>query len=110
MFIPSKFKPFISLRYRCISITKVFISIDCLRDEFKKQIKAEQFNCTLPWIQSMQGVFIYNDTSIKTCNDHREYENVSYFGYEFAQNASTYSHLNCPGTQEIRLYIHHKID
>ena len=97
MFIPSKIQPF-SFRYRCISITKVFFSIDCLRDEFKKQIKAEQFNCTLPWIQSMQGVFIYNDTSIKTCNNYVEYHNVSDFGYDFAQNASTYSHLTCPGT------------
>ena len=80
-----------------------------MRDEFQKQIEAEQFNCTLPWIQSMQGVFIYNDTSTKPCNNYKEYEDVSYFGYQFAQNASTYSHLTCPGTQEIWLYIYHSI-
>ena len=74
--------------------------LDCLREEFQKQIKEKQFTCTVPWIQSMQGVVMYNDTSIKTCNNWDDYDDVSSFGDSFAQNALTYSHPKCPGKYE----------
>ena len=84
---------------------KIFIFLDCLREEFQKQMKEKPFTCTTPWIQSMQGVVMYNETSIKTCHDGQEYYNVSKFGQFFADFASTYSHPKCPGNTNILVHL-----
>ena len=73
--------------------------IDCLRGLMEDTIKAENISCTLPWIQSMQGISRYDNTTtnISTCNSYDDYDSVYNIGYYFAMNASSYSHSKCPG-------------
>ena len=71
-----------------------------MREEFQKQIKEKNFNCTVPWILGMQRAEKFDQANMKTCNNDYEYEVVDNFGYNFAQNASTYSHPKCPGKYE----------
>ena len=59
---------------------------------------------------------MYNETSIQTCDNGQDYSNVSKFGYDFADFASTYSHPKCPGKYEYTctlgtfFYVNFKIE
>ena len=77
----------------------VLNSLACLRDEFKAAIAERNVNCTLPWIQSMQGVLGYRtmDPNLSVCRTREAYDLVDTLGGEFTKNASIYQHSKCPG-------------
>ena len=73
--------------------------VDCLRGLMEETIEAQNLNCTLLWIQSMQVISNHVNTTayLPICKTHEEYSSVDSVGYSFAQDASSYSHSKCPG-------------
>ena len=73
--------------------------VDCLRGLMEEFIEAKNLNCTLLWIQSMQGISRHDNTTanLPICKTYEEYSSVEGVGYSFAQDASSYSHSKCPG-------------
>ena len=77
----------------------VLNSIDCLRHEFKAAIAERNLNCTLPWIQSMQGLLGYRtmDPNSSVCRTRGAFNLANDLGADFAKNASMYLNSKCPG-------------
>ncbi len=81
------------------SFSSSFMSIDCLHNLFKEIVVKEKVSCTLPWIQSMQGISRNNTTTsnLPTCNKIKDFTSVYHLGDYFTKNASAYLHPKCPG-------------
>ena len=75
------------------------MNTDCLKGLFKKTIESKKFSCTVPWIQSMLGITNYSGIAdnMPTCSTYDEYNPLNMIGHNFSQEASTYSHPECPG-------------
>ena len=71
------------------------IYLDCLRTQLIED--AENMNCTLPWTQSMKGMWNYSEETSPTCKASDDYEPVDTLGLEFSAAASAYTHPECPG-------------
>ena len=71
--------------------------VDCLRSEFIKYVGNLDGNCTLPWIQSMKGVFNYTEKTNPTCNTPDDYSVVDEYGLNFSASASAYNYSKCLG-------------
>ena len=72
-------------------------SIDCLQGVFKEIVSSKKLDCTLPWIQSFQGIYDYDSAIEPTCNTSETYYNLHETALNFSQMAASYSHAKCPG-------------
>ena len=97
--------------------------LDCLKQEFKlhsivgkahnTDLRGHSYtypNCTIPWHQSMLGIFAYNDTEVKECNawEHGmtrdERWDLYLLDYDFMKKAIT-SNTTCLGKFYINLHL-----
>ena len=87
---------------------------DCLKEEFKEHSLVGKTyhlyfgntiykypNCTLPWHQSMLGIFQYNDADVTPCNQ-TEFYALWWLDYTFLQEATT-GGTKCLGKYYIRV-------
>ena len=75
----------------------MFLGVECLREDFKKQITRKGFNCTLPWIQSMVGETSYGNSSTTTCSNEKEFDRLFLEGVLFSKKIAQYNNSECPG-------------
>ena len=68
-------------------------------------MEISKLNCTLPWIESMQGFLDYTEEEKPTCNTSEDYNILRYFGQNFAVAASAFDHPNCLGSIRSRFYV-----
>ena len=70
---------------------------DCLRKDFKKQLRRKDYNCTLPWIQSMIGEISYQNSSTTACNNENDFDHLFLEGLLFSKQIAQYNNSECPG-------------
>ena len=83
----------------------MFEFLDCLRNAFNEAAEEKNFNCRLPWTESMKGVLNYSEETVETCKTKDDYLLVNDFGYDFSAYASAYNHSKCPGNLQVRSYL-----
>ena len=71
---------------------------DCLRKDFKKQLRRKDYNCTLPWIQSMVGEISYKNSSATACSNENDFDQLFLEGLLFSKQIAQYNNSECPGT------------
>ena len=75
----------------------MFHGVECLREDFKKQITRKGFNCTLPWIQCMFSETSYENFSKSTCNNSLDFENLCLEGNLFSKQIASYKNSESSG-------------
>ena len=70
---------------------------DCLRKDFKKQLRRKAYKCTLPWIQSMVGDISYQNSSATACSNENDFDHLFLEGLLFSKQIAQYNNSECPG-------------